>query len=94
MFIFNFPKTSYTPIWNGSHSLTIYYHTIRYVLIELVILPSDNAYVVIAEDNRVFDIVARLVAAAHRSSGAERVPGIISSHLISVCGSLYSYDPS
>ena len=63
-----------------------YYHTIRYILIELVILPPDNANVVIAEDDRILDIVPRFVTAAHRSSGAERVPGIISSHLISVSG--------
>lgn len=72
----------------------MYYHTIRYILIELVILPSDDANVVIAEDNRVFHIVARLVTAPHRSSRAERVPEIISSHLISLCGRLYSYEPS
>ena len=51
------------------------YHTIRYnILIELVILPSDDANVVVAEDDGVFHIVARFVAAAHRSSRAERVP--------------------
>lgn len=72
----------------------MYYHTIRYILIELVILPPDNANVVVAEDDRIFDIVPRFVTAAHRSSGAEGVPGIISSYLISVSGSLYSYDPS
>ena len=76
----------------ATHSLTMYYHTIRYILIELVILPPDNANVVVAEDDRVFDIVPRFVTAAHRSSGAEGVPGIISSYLISVSGSLYSFE--
>jgi len=52
----------------------MYYHTIKYILIELVILPPDNANVVVAEDDRVFDIVPRFVAAAHRSAGAEGVP--------------------
>ena len=69
-----------------------YYHTIRYILIELVNLPPDNANVVIAEDDRILDIVPRFVTAAHRSSGAEGVPGIISSYLISVSGSLYSFE--
>ena len=57
----------------------MYYHTIRYILIELVILPPDNANVVVAEDHRVLHIIPRLVAATHGAARAERVPGIITS---------------